>query len=249
MPTIVPIDPTAKKRDTQYICVCPNCQCERVISYSQQWNIVSGNTAIQCRPCRIELGLQIMNLDGLKKGRGKYHPRKKKYRSNPSMAYHNLFNGISEETRKKQSLAKKGKTGEAANNWKGGNTPEILQKRKEQAKQYRKKRLKEDKAFYVMKIARNRVSEFVRKKGAIKQSRKLGCTYEVFKAHIEAQFKPGMTWDNFGLWHIDHIFPLSVALELGQDTFKKACHYTNLQPLWAKENIQKGNKVPYGISL
>jgi hypothetical protein len=69
----------------------------------------------------------------------------------------------------------------------------------------------------------------------------LGANYETVFNHIESRFKKGMSWDNLGEWHIDHIIPLASA-----NTEKEMidlCHYTNLQPLWAKENISKGNKI------
>jgi hypothetical protein len=52
-----------------------------------------------------------------------------------------------------------------------------------------------------------------------------------------------MSWGNYGQWHIDHIIPLSSFNLLEEQQFKIACHYTNLQPLWAKENLSKGNKI------
>jgi hypothetical protein len=71
----------------------------------------------------------------------------------------------------------------------------------------------------------------------------IGCTPNELKEHLEKQFKDGMSWDNHGLfgWHIDHIIPISSAKN--DDEMKKLCHFTNLQPLWAKENIQKRNKI------
>jgi len=72
----------------------------------------------------------------------------------------------------------------------------------------------------------------------------LGCTIEEFKIYIENKFEEGMTWDNWNKtgWHMDHIkalsnFDLTVDSEL-----KKAVHHTNLQPLWAKDNLSKGSK-------
>jgi hypothetical protein len=50
-----------------------------------------------------------------------------------------------------------------------------------------------------------------------------------------------MTWDNYGKWHMDHIYPLSLAKTT--EEIEKLCHYTNLQPLWAVDNIRKGNKI------
>ena len=74
-------------------------------------------------------------------------------------------------------------------------------------------------------------------------SRTIGCTGAELRRHLESQFQPGMNWENYGKWHIDHIFPLSVAFARGPESFKKACHYTNLQPLWAIDNVRKGNKI------
>ena len=72
----------------------------------------------------------------------------------------------------------------------------------------------------------------------------IGCSSLELKIHLEQQFVVGMEWDNHGVhgWHIDHIIPLSSAnndLEL-----KKLCHYTNLQPLWWWDNLEKRDKIP-----
>jgi hypothetical protein len=73
----------------------------------------------------------------------------------------------------------------------------------------------------------------------------LGCTPEEFRNHIESQFLPGMTWRNYGeKWHIDHHYPLSIAIRQGALVYAKACHYTNLRPLWAYDNMKKHNKIP-----
>lgn len=73
----------------------------------------------------------------------------------------------------------------------------------------------------------------------------LGCSIEDFKLHIERQFKPGMNWGNWSKtgWHIDHIVPLDVFDLTNREDIKKVCHYSNLQPLWSKENLSKGNKL------
>jgi hypothetical protein len=68
----------------------------------------------------------------------------------------------------------------------------------------------------------------------------LGCDYETVKKHLENQFIDNMSWDNYGRWHIDHIKPLAKA-ETEEELYKR-CHYTNLQPLWAADNLSKGAK-------
>jgi hypothetical protein len=71
--------------------------------------------------------------------------------------------------------------------------------------------------------------------------------------HLEKQFQPGMTWGNYGLWHVDHKIPLAV-FNFTKPTdvdFKRCWMLSNLQPLWAKENTSKKNKLaePFQPSL
>ena len=75
--------------------------------------------------------------------------------------------------------------------------------------------------------------------------RDLGCTIDELKTYLESKFQPGMTWDNWTTdgWHIDHIKPLSSFDLTDRKQLLEACHYTNLQPLWAKDNIIKSDKL------
>jgi len=69
----------------------------------------------------------------------------------------------------------------------------------------------------------------------------LGCSIQEFKLYLESKFQPGMSWSNWTRdgWHIDHIIPLSSFDLKDPVQLKKACHYTNLQPLWASDNLAK----------
>jgi hypothetical protein len=71
----------------------------------------------------------------------------------------------------------------------------------------------------------------------------VGCSPEFLKEHIEKQFTDGMCWENQGKygWHIDHVIPLSSAKT--EKEIYELCHYTNLQPLWAGDNLKKGAKI------
>jgi hypothetical protein len=69
----------------------------------------------------------------------------------------------------------------------------------------------------------------------------IGCSQEELKLHIEKQFTFDMSWDNAGEWHVDHKIPLSSA-ETPEEMYR-LCHYTNLQPMWALDNIKKGDKL------
>ena len=65
--------------------------------------------------------------------------------------------------------------------------------------------------------------------------------------HLEKQFSGEMTWDNYGLWHVDHKHPISLynIKEIGDDEFLKCWSLDNLQPMWGSENIKKSNKLFY----
>ena len=69
----------------------------------------------------------------------------------------------------------------------------------------------------------------------------LGCSIDEFKEHIEKKFQEGMTWDNHGEWHIDHFIPLKYENPTIEEVIERL-HYTNTQPLWASENMSKGNR-------
>ena len=108
--------------------------------------------------------------------------------------------------------------------------------------------IKKDKTSYLGKILRLRIWKAIRDNYSEKSFNTielLGCTIKEVKEHLEKQFKEGMTWDNHGKygWHIDHILPCASFDLTDPEQQKKCFHYTNLQPLWWKENISKGNKI------
>lgn len=92
---------------------------------------------------------------------------------------------------------------------------------------------------------RVRVSNALKRRGlrrvgsAVKD---LGISIEEYKRYLENLFQPGMCWDNYGEWHVDHIIPLASFNLEDPEQFKQATYYTNTQPLWAEENLRKGKK-------
>ena len=116
----------------------------------------------------------------------------------------------------------------------------------EQQSRYGKKRRKSDPIYKLTGNIRTRLNQFYKAKNIRKTNptfKMVGCTPEFLKKYLEKKFKPGMTWKNHTLhgWHVDHIIPLSSVKTL-EDKYK-LCHYTNLQPMWATENIKKSNKI------
>ncbi len=74
--------------------------------------------------------------------------------------------------------------------------------------------------------------------GRARPSNSVGCSKDTLTRHIEVRFSAGMTWDRYGQWEVDHITPLSAAQSL--EHLIKLCHYSNLQPLWKRDNLAKG---------
>jgi hypothetical protein len=112
---------------------------------------------------------------------------------------------------------------------------------REKRRIYVKNERKSNVLFKLRQNLRRRFSRCIKLKGTEKI---LGCSFEQFRVHIESKFKPGMSWDNYGYngWHIDHIMPLSWFDVTDPNEVDKANHYTNLQPLWAKDNFIKNNR-------
>jgi hypothetical protein len=73
----------------------------------------------------------------------------------------------------------------------------------------------------------------------------LGCSIPDFRKYLESRFQPGMDWSNWDRkgWHIDHVRPLASFDLTDPEQLKKACHFTNLQPLWAVDNLRKSDNV------
>lgn len=97
----------------------------------------------------------------------------------------------------------------------------------------------------IRQACRARVREALRNKSkkAFGTEELLGCSIDELKTHLESQFTEGMTWENYGEWHIDHIRPCA-SFNLTDPAEQKICfHYSNIQPLWASDNLSKGDKI------
>lgn len=122
---------------------------------------------------------------------------------------------------------------------------ENKQKMSKQSSDNHKKRMKEDLIYKFKCNLRNLIrGSFKRGKNQFQKNSKteeiLGCTIEEFRNYIEDKFTEGMTIENHGEWHLDHIIPLAEANT--EEEIIKLNHYTNFQPLWAKDNLSKGKK-------
>jgi hypothetical protein len=109
---------------------------------------------------------------------------------------------------------------------------------------YCRNRRAKDPTFLLIGRLRCRINDALRYKKFPKSGKTrdvVGCDMQTLKAHIENQFKNGMTWQNRDEWHIDHIVPLASAKT--PEEIYSLFHYKNLQPLWGVENMAKGAKM------
>ena len=111
--------------------------------------------------------------------------------------------------------------------------------------EYKKKKLKNNISFKIETNLRRRISSALFEHRKSKPTMKLlGCSIDFLKHYLESQFTEGMSWEKYGLhgWHIDHIKPCAL-FDLSKPEEQQKCFcYTNLQPLWAIDNLRKGKK-------
>ncbi len=153
-----------------------------------------------------------------------------KYQSDPD------FRGRSIEANKKYRESRKGKATEA--------------KRKELGKPERNRqirdRYKKDPEFRMKKVCQDMLRRTLMMSGSKKEKRTLeatGYSADRLRDHLEIQFLKGMTWENYGEWHIDHIIPISLMISEGETDPRKINCLSNLRPMWARDNLSKGDKA------
>lgn len=111
---------------------------------------------------------------------------------------------------------------------------------------WQRERFATDRKFALELRVRGAINDSLRDRGYTKRAKAfeiLGCSWAEFEAHIEKQFLPGMLWESRHLWHIDHIVPLATAVT--EADVMALNHFTNLRPMWARDNLAKGDKITH----
>ncbi len=117
------------------------------------------------------------------------------------------------------------------------------------SREYTKRRKLIDPAFHAACNLRSRLNSAIKYQNVRRVKSQfgelIGCSKQELIKHLESLFVEGMSWENYSRngWHIDHIIPLSSFDLSDVNQLRKATHYSNLQPLWAADNIRKSNKV------
>ena len=206
---------------------CSRCKIEKEFSEFYKHKLSKDGFLGGCKPCRKSYYQKYNNVnkDRISKQSKTYREANKESVS----LYHKSYYKSNKEYLIKQSKC-----------YYKNNKDKCIK----QIGKYNKNRKLIDPLFKMKCNLRTRTWISFRNKGYKKSSKTqemLGVDWEVCKAHIEKQFTEGMNWDNYGKWHIDHIIPL--ALAKNKEELMKLCHYKNLQPLWAEDNIKKSNKI------
>ena len=153
----------------------------------------------------------------------------------------------------KEYFSEKGKEYREENKEKVSELGKVWRKaNKNKMNKYFRDRKQNNPGYRISCNLRNRINRALRRKfklhmkpgSAIKD---LGCSVNELVKHLEQQFQPEMSWNTYGngegFWNIDHKLALANVDLTNREEFLKVCHYTNLQPLWAKDNIIKGNRI------
>ena len=123
-----------------------------------------------------------------------------------------------------------------------------IDKHRENKRNYEKTRKANDPLYKLIANFRTAIYQVLKENNINKNGHYfeiLGYTpYDLIK-HIESKFTEGMTWENYGEFHIDHVTPISSfnIQEIGDNEFMRCWSLDNLQPMWGDENIRKSNKI------
>jgi hypothetical protein len=227
--------------------ICSKCKIEKdICEFGKDKHNIDGLT-YQCKTCK-----KLNTKKWIENNPSKYSESKIKNRENIKN-WTTLNPEKNREKNKKWEKNNQNKIKNKSKNFKEKN-PEYYKKyykkwldnNPDYFKNYIKDRKENDDIFKIIMNIRSRLSTFLKVKKTHKDYefvKILGCSSEEFKIYIQSKFTEGMSWDNYGLygWHIDHIIPLSSS-KTTEDVLILS-HYTNLQPLWAKDNLKKGYKI------
>lgn len=241
--------------------ICSTCKIEKPISeFHKRIDGILGCFA-RCKECNHNHYV-VWYIDKGKEYHNNYYKINKKIKAKYNKKYQKENKIQIKEQKRKYRKQNKEKIKLSNKNWRNIHKEEIKQKtkiyqqknrnkiNKQRANQKRNRRMVD----INFKLSTN-LRTYLR--NSLKQNSKsdntfklLSCDIEFLKQHLESQFKKGMSWYNYGRgwngkkeWHIDHIYPCA-SFDLSNTEEQQICfHWSNLQPLWAFDNLSKGNKI------
>lgn len=205
---------------------CSECKAEKPLSEFYKDKAKKDGASSRCKPCSKEYGRRYYekNSELLRKYSREWYKENRERACAKNLANYYKNIDIRKAKRKKQY-------------WE--NREENIIK----SSQYHLSRIQTDPYYRFKARCRKRVWAAFNERGYSKRTKTfqmIGCDQEFLISHIESQFRHGMTWENYGDWHLDHKVPFSAAEN--ESEVELLCHYLNLQPLWASDNVSKSSK-------
>lgn len=214
--------------------VCNKCKVEKNICEFGKHKVSKDGLLSRCKECNNRRSVEYR-----KKNPEKVLEITRNWtRKNPEWVYNR---------QKKWRTENREKSNEIKREWLSKNPDKRKQYRENyrlRRNEHRRERRENDYLFHIVDKLRTRLWKYLKIHNITKKNKTfelVGCSPQELKEHLEKQFTEGMSWENRKEWHIDHIIPLSSAKT--EEELYKLCHYTNLQPLWAEENLKKSNKI------
>jgi hypothetical protein len=202
---------------------CKTCACE--ITKENTYQDKRGYFRPYCKNCEKERNSKYKseNLEEVRKKNREYGKKNKNKRNNYNKQYYR-------ENREK--LLDKQKE-----YW-------SKQENKDRKALRKREQWQKDENLKISANCRNRIYKALKRQKKSKSTEKLvGCSFVELKVWLENKFSEGMSWNNYGEWHIDHILPCA-SFDLSKKEEQEKCfHYTNLQPLWGIDNLIKSYKI------
>ena len=238
---------------------CTLCKTEKpIIEFGVMSRAPDGRQS-RCKPCLREKGKDYygrnkekMNADSKRYRENnkdrvnsylkEWNANNKEYVSADRKKYYAENNALIKAKRAEARKLNAPKRAADNRKWKAANREKVNSNNRA----YVRQKYRSDPLFALAMTCRRRLLQAFAKKGFSKGSsteQLLGCDMATLREHLEKNFLQDMTWENRGFygWHVDHILPLASAKTV--EELESLCQYTNLQPLWAADNIAKSDKI------
>lgn len=223
--------------------ICKKCLIEKNIS---EFGILRKNKdglRNECKSCRIIN--RELNLEKIKFQEKQRRLKNREIINKKQKEYRKIFSNELKVKRDEYLNKNREKLNLSSKKWKNENQKKVKkwrQENREYFNNYNKIRCETDILFKIKRNIRSRINKFIKNKSQ-NSIDIIGLNINELKKYLESKFKDGMCWENYGKygWHIDHIVPLSSAKT--EDELYNLCHFENLQPLWAEDNLSKGCKL------
>ena len=206
---------------------CTKCNQTKALTEFYKRSDARDGLQTRCKVCKKALDMKYYKANGNKvraRVRKRYENNPEKVNANNKKWQQNNREKVNAKTRKRNKR------------------PEVKKRRNAR----RRERRKTDPQYRIECNLRTRIWKALKGKNKSARTMKLvGCSIPHLMDHMEKQFQPGMTWENQGKWHVDHMMPCASFDLMDPEQQRRCFHYTNLQPMWGKENMSKNEKIIY----